>query len=155
MSNSPLTIRPATKEDVDTVVRLINAGGPDGRQRRNLPDILPAGFHEAFQTIDSDVNQHLLIAELDGQIVGTFQIAYLTYLSGENRPDAQIEAIHVKAEYRGKGIGTEMLRWVIEESKKRHCRRIQLTSDKLRTEAHDFYRRMGFCISHEGMKLYL
>lgn len=155
MLENTLQIRVALRTDIDSIVRLINAGGPDGKPRRALPDTLPESYQKAFTAIDSSRNQHLMVAELDGVIVGTFQLAYLTYLAGENRPDAQIEAIHVKTELRGRGIGTRMLKWVIAEAKANNCRRVQLTTDKQRTAAHGFYRRLGFGFSHEGAKLYL
>jgi GNAT superfamily N-acetyltransferase len=46
-----------------------------------------------------------------------------------------------------------MMRWVIDESRRRGCSRIQLTSNKSRKSAHRFYERLGFHASHEGMKL--
>ena len=62
---------------------------------------------------------------------------------------------HVKESNRGQGIGTLMVEWALEEARRRRCRRVQLTSNKLRVEAHGFYRRLGFEFSHEGAKLYL
>ena len=51
------------------------------------------------------------------------------------------------------GIGEMMLRWAIDEARRRGCGLIQLTTDKQRTDAHRFYERLGFVASHEGMKL--
>ena len=48
-----------------------------------------------------------------------------------------------------------MLQWAIDEARQRDCRRVQLTTDKRRTEAHGLYQRLGFTFSHEGAKLYL
>ena len=155
MSDRRVTIREAVQQDVETIVRMINAGGPAGKPRRKLPNVLPQTYMHAFTTIDADPNHLLMVAELEREIVGTFQLAFLTYLSAEGRPDAQIEAIHVAADHRRKGIGTEMLQWAISESIRRSCRRIQLTTDKRRTEAHALYHRLGFTFSHEGLKLYL
>lgn len=155
MPTQHIQIRKATREDVDTIVRLTNAGGPEGRPRRTLPSVLPPTYMQAFVTIDSDPNHQLMVAEQDGTIVGTFHLTFLTYLAGAGRPDAQIEAIHVAAAHRRQGIGTMMLEWAIEEAKRRDCRRVQLTTDKRRTEAHSVYQRLGFTFSHEGAKLEL
>ena len=43
----------------------------------------------------------------------------------------------------------------INESRRRHCALVQLTTDKSRTSAHRFYERLGFAATHEGMKLIL
>lgn len=155
MNSSNVLIRKAEKQDVDSIVRLSNAGGPDGKPRRQLPEILPPTYQQAFETIDCDPNQMLMVAQLGDDIVGTFHLSLLTYLAGAGRADAQIEAIHVSAAHRRRGIGTMMLRWAIEEAGKRNCRRVQLTTDKRRGEAHVLYQRLGFEFSHEGAKLYL
>lgn len=152
---SLVTIRQAARQDVDAIVRLANAGGPDGKPRQELPSVLPDTYVQAFAIIDSDPNHLLMVAEQDQAVVGTLQLTFLTYLANAGRQDALIEAVHVSAAHRRQGIGTTMLQWAIEEARKRDCRRVQLTTDKRRTEAHVFYRRLGFSFTHEGAKLYL
>lgn len=150
-----LVFRRAVSGDVETIVRIVNAGGPDGRPRKELPDPLPTVYMNTFQTIDDDANQWLMVVEYAGEIVGTFHLTYITYLAAAGRPDLQIEAIHVRASHRGYGIGTAMLQWAITEARQRNCRRVQLTTDKKRSSAHKLYLRLGFVFSHEGAKLYL
>ena len=96
-----------------------------------------------------------MVAEVDGAVVGTFSLTFLANLSNGGREVAQIESVHVAASLRGQRIGEAMLRWAIAASRARGCFRLQLTSDKRRTDAHRFYRRLGFAASHEGMKLAL
>jgi GNAT superfamily N-acetyltransferase len=48
-----------------------------------------------------------------------------------------------------------MMRWAIDEARRRGCAMVQLTTDKRRDDAHRFYRRLGFVATHEGMKLEL
>jgi GNAT superfamily N-acetyltransferase len=68
---------------------------------------------------------------------------------------AQIEAVRVDEAYRNRGLGAAIFTWAINESRRRHCALVQLTTDKSRTTAHRFYERLGFVASHEGMKLAL
>ena len=149
------TIREAELEDVETIVRLTNAGGPEDVPRAELPEVLPKSYFDAFEAIRAETNHHLYVAEADGHIVGTFHLTFLTYLGAAGRPDAQIEAIHVAASHRGHGIGTRMLEWAIDQARQRNCRRVQLTTDKRRSEAHKLYLRLGFEFTHEGAKLNL
>ncbi|MEJ7601268.1 MAG: GNAT family N-acetyltransferase [Kofleriaceae bacterium] len=100
-----------------------------------------------------DPNAGLTVATLDGIVVGTYHVTYLTYLHAPGRQDAQLEAVHVAAAMRGRGIGEALMQHAIEISRARGCRRVQLTTDKRRDAAHRFYRRLGFESSHEGMKL--
>ena len=155
LNDDKLIIRRALIDDVADIVRVVNAGGPDGKPRKVLPDPLPATYVNTFHLINNDPNQWLMVAEYDGQLVGTFHLTYITYLAGEGRSDAQVEAIHVRESHRGKGIGSAMLQWVIAEARKKNCRRVQLTTDKQRSDAHKLYQRQGFVFSHEGTKLYL
>lgn len=148
-----IIFRKARSGDVDTIVRLANRGGPEGKPRAALPEVLPAGYRQAFATIDSDPHQALMVVEEGGAIIGTFHMTFITYLAGGGRPDLQIEAIHVAAAYRGRGIGTRMLEWAIAKARAKNCRRVQLTTDKRRRDAHRFYERLGFVFSHEGAKL--
>ena len=67
----------------------------------------------------------------------------------------QIEAVRVAAGARGRGIGAAMVGWAVEESRRRGCGLVQLTTDRSRTDARRFYERLGFVASHEGMKLAL
>ena len=109
MEVSSVRLRQAVSRDVDPVVRLVNAGGPEGKPRNELPAVLPPAYMRAFEVINADANHLLMVAELDGTIIGTFQITFLTYLAGAGQTDAQIEAVHVAAKHRGQGIGTMML----------------------------------------------
>lgn len=54
---------------------------------------------------------------------------------------------------RGQGLGNLMMQWAIDESRRRGCTLMQLTTHKSRTVAHRFYGSLGFTADHEGMKL--
>ena len=150
-----IQIRKALIDDIPRIVFLLQNGRPnDERSDLSLEQDLDQ-LLKAFERIDSNENAFLMVAEIKGLVVGTFQLNYLTYLVGKGAEDAQIEAVHVDASFRGRGIGTQMINWVIEHAKSRKCRRIQLMTDKRRTRAHRFYERLGFSPSHEGMKLQL
>ena len=94
-----------------------------------------------------------MVADISGEVVGTFHLTFLTYLAGAGREDCQIEAVHVDSGWRNHGIGSAMMHWSINAAKERKCRRLQLTTNKKRKDAHRFYQRLGFKLSHEGAKL--
>jgi GNAT superfamily N-acetyltransferase len=66
-----------------------------------------------------------------------------------------IEAVRVRSDLRGAGIGRRMMAYAVGRARSRGCAMAQLTSDKRRTDAHRFYERLGFLKSHEGFKYYL
>jgi len=90
-----------------------------------------------------------------GEIVATLQWSFLPGRGSEGALRAQIEAVRVREDYRGRGLGEALMAWAIGEARRRGCALVQLTSDKSRQGAHRFYERLGFVASHEGMKLRL
>ena len=90
-----------------------------------------------------------------GRIAGTFMLTFLRHLMRRGSLVAQIEAVRIDAPLRGRGLGAEMMRWAIDEARRRGCSHLQLTSNLVRKDAHRFYERLGFRGSHLGMKLLL
>jgi GNAT superfamily N-acetyltransferase len=88
-------------------------------------------------------------------VVATFQLCFLPGISRQGSWRSQIEGVRVAASLRGQGIGKLMVQWAIDESRRRGCSTMQLTTHKSRTDAHRFYAQLGFDASHEGMKLTL
>ena len=149
-----LKIRTATIEDLATIVRML---GDDflGQQRERVEDPLPSSYINAFREIDSDPNNELVVAELDGEVIGTFQLTFTPSISFQGGTRCTVESVRVDAKLRGQGIGKEMMLWAIERAKERGCMSMQLTTNSERNDAHRFYENLGFKASHIGMKLRL
>lgn len=146
--------RKATREDIPVIVEMI-ANDPLGKTRENFTDPLPDSYYNAFDVIIKDKNQELIVVELDQTIIGTLQLSFITYLTYQGGIRAQIEAVRILEEYRGKGVGLQMFEWAINRAKERKAHVLQLTTDKKRPDAINFYEKLGFVSSHEGMKLHL
>jgi GNAT superfamily N-acetyltransferase len=145
-------IRPATRTDVPAIVGKL-ADDPLGATRETPDDLAP--YYEAFDKIDTDPRQHLMIAVQDGKPAGTLQLSIQQGLSRRGASRAVIEAVRVHRDLRGGGLGTELIEWAIAEAKALGASVVQLTSDNTRTDAHRFYQRLGFAHSHAGFKLQL
>jgi GNAT superfamily N-acetyltransferase len=141
-------MRRARAEDVDDIVAML-ADDSLGATRERPGD---PGYARTFQALDADPGQLLAVAEVDGEVVGTLQLTFIPGLSRVGATRAQIEAVRVRADRRGSGLGKRMIDWAVAEARARGCVLIQLTSDASRTEAHRFYERLGFVRSHVGMK---
>lgn len=147
-------IRTAEEADVVAIVGLL-ADDKLGQLREDFRDPLPETYWKAFTRIFEDANQHLMVMEDDGKIIGTLQLTFIPYLTYQGGVRAQVEAVRIHADYRGKGLGEVFFRWAIEKAKAEKAHVIQLTTDKKRPEALRFYEKLGFTASHEGMKLHL
>ncbi|MEU1331111.1 GNAT family N-acetyltransferase [Streptomyces sp. NPDC005865] len=147
-----LEIRPATAVDLPAIVGML-ADDPLGAARESPDDLAP--YVTAFELLAADPNQHLVVAEREGRVVGTLQLTIIPGLSRKGATRSIIEGVRIHAEERGSGLGTRFIEWAVEESRRRNCQLVQLTSDASRTDAHRFYERLGFSASHVGFKLQL
>jgi GNAT superfamily N-acetyltransferase len=147
-----LVIRRATASDVATIVAMI-ADDQLGATRDSADDLTP--YLAAFDQIDADPNQLLMVAERNDEVIGTLQLTIIPGLSRRGATRGLIEAVRVATSARGSGLGTTLIQWAVEESRNRGCALVQLTSDKSRTDAHRFYTNLGFENTHEGFKLKL
>lgn len=148
-----LTFRKAEEEDIEYIVQLL-ADDELGSQRENFQVPIPQSYVEAFEAIDKDSNQELIVVEANNEIIGTLQLSFIQYLTYQGGVRAQIEAVRIGKEYRGQGLGERFFQWAIERAKERKAHVLQLTSDKQRPDAIRFYEKLGFKASHEGMKLH-
>jgi GNAT superfamily N-acetyltransferase len=145
-------VRRAARDDVPAIVALIAADQLGAA--REVGDLAP--YERAFAAIDADPAQLLVVVTDEaGAVAGTLQLTVIPGLARRGALRAQIEAVRVREDLRGQGLGHALLAWAIEEARRRGCALVQLTSDKRRAEAHRFYGRLGFTASHEGFKLRL
>ncbi len=147
-----LTFRDAALADVPAIVALY-ADDELGALRESPQEPLDEAYLRAFGEIDRDPRHRLIVVEQAGQLVGTLQLSFLPQLAHRGGERAQIEAVRVRADRRGTGLGTEMFQWAIAQARSRGCRLAQLTTNAARRDAHRFYERLGFEPSHVGMKL--
>ncbi|WP_426988914.1 N-acetyltransferase family protein [Pseudarthrobacter sp. Y6] len=151
-------LRHAVSTDLPAIVALL-ADDSLGATRELGHDMAP--YERAFEAIDADPSHLLVVGEYvpvgaaDGPVVATFQLSFLPGISRQGSWRSQIEAVRVADSLRGQGLGNLMVGWAIDESRRRGCTLMQLTTHKTRTAAHRFYERLGFDASHEGMKLTL
>jgi len=149
---SAVLVRPATRDDVAAIVALL-ADDPLGATRED-PDDTEA-YDTAYDRVVADPGQHLVVAERAGTVVGTLQLSVIPGLSRRGATRTIIEGVRVADAERGSGLGTELVTWAVDESRRLGATLVQLTSDASRTDARRFYERLGFVASHVGFKLQL
>ncbi|WP_328297983.1 GNAT family N-acetyltransferase [Streptomyces sp. NBC_00435] len=153
-----MIFRTATRQDLPVVLALL---AQDDKAAAGTPAIPRAGgfsevseAHErAFAAIEADARNELLVLEEDGAVVGCLQLTYIPGLGQGGRDRALVEAVRIRADRRGGGLGAELMGLARERARQQGCGLMQLTSDKRRSAAHRFYERLGFTRSHEGFRL--
>jgi len=149
-----LKIRLATQGDV----RAIRAMLGDDKLGQSREDMSEAGlekYHAAFEEINNSTGNQLWVADDNGEIVGTWQVTYIPYLSRGGNVRCLIEAVRTASNRRGEGIGVQMMEFALDQARQHGCQLAQLTTDKTRHDAHRFYQKLGFVATHEGMKIVL
>ncbi|MEV6971934.1 GNAT family N-acetyltransferase [Kitasatospora sp. NPDC093806] len=146
-----MIFRTATRQDLPAIVALLI--DEDGVTDPATVEISEA-YARAFDDIDADTrNEVMVLDEGDGTVLGCLQLTYIPGLGRGGAERALIEAVRVRADRRGAGLGRELMVRAVERARTRGCTLVQLTSNKRRTEAHRFYASLGFDRSHDGFKL--
>jgi GNAT superfamily N-acetyltransferase len=146
-----LVIRRATESDISSLVELMVYGSlVAGKEAPS--DLAP--YLAAFRELELGPGG-VLVAELDGQVVGVSQLIVFRHLQSRGGLCAEIESVHVHPDHRGRGIGRVLMQAAIDQARDLGCYRVQLTSNDAREDAHRFYKALGFASSHKGFKLTL
>ncbi|MBP2833407.1 GNAT family N-acetyltransferase [Aquimarina sp. U1-2] len=149
-----MIFRKAIIEDLPVLIKMI-ANDDLGQTREYYTIPLPEEYRIAFENIDKDPNQELIVIEdKNSEIIGTLQLSFIQYLTYKGGIRAQIEAVRIREDMRGKRIGQQLFDWAIRRAKEKGAHLLQLTTDKKRLDAIEFYKKLGFQNSHEGMKLH-
>jgi GNAT superfamily N-acetyltransferase len=147
-----MIFREAVRDDLPAIIALL-ADDVLGKARDHAT--IDERYEAAFAAITADPRNLLIVADDGGAVMACFQMTYIPGLGRHGAERCQIEAVRVRSDARGGGLGAAMMTWAIEQARARGCAMVQLTTDKSRVDAHRFYRRLGFVASHEGMKLVL
>lgn len=150
LSGQTFMLRYAMRTDVTPIVELLAADQLGvARESEAGADLAP--YHRAFDAIDADPSQLLLVVTTgnDGTVVGTMHLTFIPGMARRGALRAQLEAVRIAATHRNCGLGSAMFEWAIAEACRRGCALVQLTTDKTRTDAHRFYERLGFIASHD------
>lgn len=154
MSSETLIFRQATEEDLDAIVYMLS-DDKMGSKRELYEHPLPESYIKAFCAIDADPNIELIVACKGDTVIGVQQLIFTPHITYRGGWRATIEGVRTRSSERGKGLGSQLIRYAIQRAKDRGCHLVQLTTDKQRPDALRFYERLGFMASHEGLKLHL
>lgn len=145
-----IIFRKSTISDLPKIVEMLR-NDILGRDRESADDFF--NYKKAFAEISADKNNFLAVVEFENQIIGTCHLTIMSSLTLMGSKRMNIEAVRIDEKFSGQGIGSWMIKKAIEFAKERGVKIIQLTTNKKRTRVHEFYKRLGFEASHEGMKM--
>ncbi|MBL7838393.1 MAG: GNAT family N-acetyltransferase [Bacteroidetes bacterium] len=101
-----------------------------------------------FYTINVKDHKNIyLVASVNGQVCG-FISCHSQLLLHHMDIVYEIQEMYVCEEQRGKGLGIGLMKHLEKELKLRQCRHLEVSSNKLRDQAHEFYTSRGFNRTH-------
>lgn len=150
----PTKFRHAQKKDLPKLIELL-VQDELGHTREDASIPLHVDYINAFEAISADKNNEIIVMEVDDNLVAMMQLTFIPNLTLMGSWRCLIEGVFVCENKRGQGFGSQMLLWAIERAKEKGCKVVQLTSNKVRKRAINFYKTLGFVASHEGLKLTL
>ena len=96
---------------------------------------------EVFETINSNPNHIIVIAELDGKVVGTTTLLIEPKFIHDGGLVGHIEDVVVGKKFQGQKIGNEIVKFLLEVAKNRGCYKTILNCTD---DVKEFYEKNGF-----------
>ena len=147
-----LILEEACEKDLEDIVKLLHEDTL-GKTREKQSSLLP--YKEAFKSIQRDPHNHLFVLKKKNEVIGTLQLTFIDNMTFAGARRTQIEGVRIKENARGEGLGKKLFETIIEIAKNQNAKIIQLTSNRERKKALDFYKSLGFEETHSGFKLYV
>ena len=107
-----------------------------------LDDFAECGFRRSG--IHADPDHHLIVCDLDGEIVSACACVVVPNLTRNARPYALIENVVTRADCRGRGHASACLARAQEIARAAGCYKIMLLTGAKDEKTLDFYHRTGF-----------
>ncbi len=139
MTNHPPIIRPCVESDSPALANLV----------RELAVYEKLEHHA--QAVEGDFRTHLfgpqpaaeaILAEMAGEAVG-FALFFTTFSTFRGQPGLYLEDLFVKPEYRGRGIGKQLIAAVARRAVERGCGRFEWAVLDWNAPAIAFYQSLG------------
>jgi GNAT superfamily N-acetyltransferase len=110
--------------------------------------------YEFWRAVTTTRNQRgdVLVAVANEIAIGVCQVIVFQHIHHSSQWCAELEAVHVDAAWRSRGVGGLLLAAAEAHAVSRGCYRLQLTSNLARHDAHRFYVAQGYRQSHLGFK---
>ena len=149
-----VTVRLATEADIPRILELYRELAITTSQAEQEYKPTPGSFRQVFADIAAYPGHELVVAEEDGEVIGTLVLLIVPNLSHDALPWALVENMVVDRRHRRRGMGKLLMDYAVTHARDAGCYKITLSSNKKRPGAHRFYRSAGFEPSAHGFRRY-
>ena len=101
-------------------------------------------LQKTWNTICKDENHHIIVCEVNGQIVSSCVCVIIPNLTRNIRPYALIENVVTHTDYRNNGYATACLNYARELAIRSNCYKIMLLTGSKNDSTLNFYKKAGY-----------
>ena len=101
-------------------------------------------LEKAWEQILEDPNHHLIVNEIDDQIISSCVCVIIPNLTRNVRPYAFVENVVTHADHRGKGYAGECLAYAKQIAEQENCYKMMLLTGSKKPETLHFYEKAGY-----------
>ncbi|HTE87171.1 MAG TPA: GNAT family N-acetyltransferase [Dehalococcoidia bacterium] len=155
MTDTPAPIvREARPEDLPRLLVLMQQLSANGARPETEVQTATDRHQEALEDLLRDSRCHLLVIEDGSEVLGTCALYIVPNLSHGAAPWSIVENVVVDDRLRSRGYGELLMAEAERLAKEQGAYRLSLMSNERRSDAHRFYRRLGYEPSHQGFTKY-
>jgi ribosomal protein S18 acetylase RimI-like enzyme len=135
-----LLIREALESDLSAVLALYAQPGLDDGEVLSLDEA-----RTVWRQFARYPSYRLFVAQNEtNTIVGSYALLVMHNLAHRGTPSAIAEDVVVSIAHQRQGIGRALMAHALQQARSAGCYKLALSSNARRTEAHAFYRSLGF-----------
>jgi GNAT superfamily N-acetyltransferase len=149
---SSVTVREALEEDLPRILVLLYQASQSSSHPAAAPEELTERHHQVFRAFGGPFF-HVLVLEVEGEILGTLHLYLVPSISRGGAPWAIVEHVAVDDTQRSKGYGEIQMNKAIGMAREVGACKVSLGSNVRRVASHRFYERLGFVASQKGFVL--
>lgn len=131
-----IQILKADKDNYEEVIKLYGDFVDD-------PQRFSGGSNDSYSRFLETPNSFMDLALVENKVIGFVTYTIRTVVRYP-KPILEVEELYVHQDYRKHGVGRKLMEHVLEYAKSVPCQYVFLASAKERTEAHEFYKVLGF-----------
>lgn len=132
------TIRQAVREDVPVIMQLIRAIA----EYEKMSDCVTATEEIVEASMFDRKEAHCVLAEYDGKPIG-FALYFYNFSTFVGKAGLYLEDLFVYPEYRGRGYGKKLLKYLAKLAVDQGCERYEWICLDWNKPSIDFYKSMG------------
>jgi len=133
-----LKIRETSEEDCNLILSFIK----EIAEYEKLSDEVVATEEILKESIFNNNRAEVVIVELEGKAIG-YALYFYNFSTFNGKSGLYLEDLFIKKEFRGRGIGKEVFKFLVKKAKKEDCKRMEWSCLDWNEPSIKFYKSLG------------